>query len=676
MSVSVRLQALDGTWETCGADRAIGVVPESVVYTHDEWGPKTASFQLRRSVIALWPDLGAFTPVEIEVDGVMEWDGRIGETPTQDVWNVQAEGWQFHLDDDVYQRTYVHSKLTDWKDTRGFLEANLTVFKQSASVQAQQGRITLGFQKGAELVGEAAASVTLDLGPATPGAVAVGLDLTAIGTMAGYSLYVIGHAGFVNEAATYTQRTDAVSGAAVATGTYTGVFAAGCRYITIVLFHNGTATVAEDTTIALSGIRVFSDSAYKEGATFTSALLASTIIKDAIERGTLLLNTDLSQIDPTAFHIPDFALSKYSTPREIIEAANAYHNWITKLGANRRFQFEARPTAPVLELGAWAGSLPEDASANSGQEIYNRAIVEATGPDGSPLAVERTAAQQPGVLSLALASPSPENPSFAASTVGWSVTGGVLLRDTTTYHTAPASGRWAANTGTTLTGVLNGVFLRDVEYRITIWVRKVAAGSNFEISFGAGADNASTRVPHEAMGTFQLLTLAWTPSATSANASVIIRCTEPAGTNEIYIDDAAVMAAEPTIPDRRGFRRTKVIQSSSAITEVEGKQLCDIFLQSHMATPFKGSTPATAGSVRQVIGGQPVPPSKLGAYTQQLIRLSDRVDPDTGGNGRDATIAEVAYEHKAKQAKVTLDDKRADFEALLNRLAVVQSPGS
>ena len=148
------------------------------------------------------------------------------------------------------------------------------------------------------------------------------------------------------------------------------------------------------------------------------------------------------------------------------------------------------------------------------------------------------------------------------------------------------------------------------------------------------------------------------------------------GDDAAVLDDLVITTAKPTLVDRRGFRRTKVIQMSSAITATEGNQLADIFLQAHMTTPFKGAVTAHPAAVRRVLGGQPVHPSQLLLHTQELLRLSHLTDPDTGGVGRDGTIAEVAYTHKDQKAQVTLDDKRGNFDALLARLAVVQSVGS
>src|SRR4051812_26005403 len=122
--VTVRVASLDGTWTTIGGDRPRGVWPEGVVLEADGWGSSKASFNLRRDPTTFWPDIGAFTPVEVDVASTLVWSGRVSETPArvaQRTMNVQCEGWQYHLDDDLYQRFYVHTKLTEWRDSRSFL---------------------------------------------------------------------------------------------------------------------------------------------------------------------------------------------------------------------------------------------------------------------------------------------------------------------------------------------------------------------------------------------------------------------------------------------------------------------------------------------------------------------------------------------------------------------------
>lgn len=681
----VRLQALDGTWETCGADRAIQVVPESIEPTWDESGPKTASFQLKRSAIALWPDLSAFTPVEIEIGGVVVWDGRVEDTPgrtgTEQVINVQCAGWQTQLDDDVYRRPYVHSKLTDWKDMRSMLESDLTIWTSAFQVQTGAGLISLSVPNGSVVVGGSATGVgvVLDMGPGQT-AEAISVNLTGCSVGGNYKLFCRCSdtiPGLIGGSSEYSEAFASFDPGAVTTETVTGTFAKPARYVTI-FFDRATATATEttDITVRLNAITVFGSTAFESAG--VSTLTGDKIITDALATATLLLSGDLSQIHAPETAFSDFVLAQLSTPREAIEAANSLYNWITKLLIGRRFMFAPRPSYPLLELGAWSGSETEDASANQGAEIYNRAVVEGQSGSGEPVVVEAYAGQQPGVKTHSPMSPAAGNPSFATNTATWTTVGGTFTRDTSgaDYHSAPACGKWEASKGERLLEAFTGVFHAGEQYLLTFWFKCVSG--IIEARFGAGVEAAfseSDYTQHSffSTGEWEQVTIAWTPSKKSEAAELYLNFRDG---HTAYIDDLSIAVAEPTLADRRGFRRTKVIQPSSAITMAEGEQLADIFLQSHLSTPFKGSATATPGGVRKVIGGQPVHPSQLGLHTQELIRLSDRIDPDTGGMGRDATIAEVSYTHADQKANVVLDDKRGNFDALLARLAVVQSVGS
>src|SRR4051812_40536052 len=94
--LSIRLETLDGQWETVGADRLRGIVPEHFTADADEWGSVTCGFQLRRDPGAIHPDLGAFTPCRVFIDGLKVWSGEVKETPSQDgddqVINVAGRG--------------------------------------------------------------------------------------------------------------------------------------------------------------------------------------------------------------------------------------------------------------------------------------------------------------------------------------------------------------------------------------------------------------------------------------------------------------------------------------------------------------------------------------------------------------------------------------------------------
>jgi hypothetical protein len=320
-------------------------------------------------------------------------------------------------------------------------------------------------------------------------------------------------------------------------------------------------------------------------------------------------------------------------------------------------------------------------SANSGQEIYNRVIVEGTGADGEKMSVERTAGQQAGVALNVLSAPAAGNPSFAVDTSTWTPSAGTTLtRDTTTFDTSPASGRWdrgAGNlaAGDTLTESFRGTFVAGTTYVLTVRRRTAASFMLVTFDFGDLASGDFTRVMALVLAAFATATLSWTPVASSTG--VTLRASVWGSSfDKLHIDSLALAAATPTLVDRRGFRRTHVLPVQAALTTELGQQIGDVWLAAHKTTPLRGTVKVTGDSaVRHILTGQSIPPSQLLLRTGDMLRLSHRVDPDTGGQGRDGRIAEVTWRPADDAADVALDNARTSVDALLERLAVVVGQG-
>lgn len=396
VDVSIRCEVLNGVWETFGVDRDVEVDPESLSYESDEWGPLKASFVLRRNPWAAWPDLAPFTPVEIEVGGVMAWEGRTGGTPlkagTEQQISVQCEGWQYHLDDDLFKRLYIHATLTDWKDLRSSVEANLAYYQAAPQVQSEAGVITLTFPKGTSVEENlTTAGVFLDLGEASAKTIAVTFGEFAF-TAARYKLYVIGAASVAALLSGPNQvvyEVDAASPSEV----YGASFTTPYRYVAIqITYRNTTTTTGSDEYLKITGVNVFSEDAYDSGG--SSVLKASTVIETALPYAPLL-STDLSQIDTAEdeFDIPSLVLSSPQTPRQVAEAVNAFHNWVLSVDLERRMVFAPPSSEPEWEIGAWSGEQIEDASAGEAADIYDAVIVTGTAANGEALTVTVTAAE-------------------------------------------------------------------------------------------------------------------------------------------------------------------------------------------------------------------------------------------------------------------------------------------
>ncbi len=685
-TVVIRVQTLSGAWETLGADRARGVWPENVVLSSNAWGPDKASFSLHRDPGMMWPDLGAFTPVKVEVGGLLRWSGRISETPTSQssrVINVQCEGWQYHLDDDSYAWSYLHTKLGDYKDQRGVPGATLGsgALNAAGACTVDGAGIYLGWPSGTTLAVGTGIAAVLDLGAACAKRVVVSIE--SANASPDLTFYVIGadYPGNSYIAGTYDTAVSIVqnTGAQVSTA---GTFATARRYVHVVLVSTSLAApIGQDHWCKVAGCAVFADTAYESA--LASLLNATDIIPDALDRATMLLSDDRSQIDPNAtvtFAFPEFALDGQKTARDVLSAANAVHDYSLKIDESRRLIFKPKASAALIEIGEWPGSSFDDASANSGDEIYNRVVVEGTAADGEKLSLSRSASQQPGVVGEPVTSPAPGNPSFVTNTATWTAsTGSAITRDTVTFDTSPAAGRWdrgggGLGAGDTLTETFTGTFRAGVAYTFLVSVRASVPGMGIPMTVGVqGVDTASAS--GSADTSWSVKSVTWIPTADRTGVTLVFQLvgiSRTYGAGIQYVDSVAIFAAQPTLVDRRGFKRTHTLPIKNTLTTELATQIGDVWLAAHKTTPLKGTVRIEGdAATREILTGRSVPPDELLTRTGELLRLSDRVDPDTGGQGRKGRIADVSYNASEDVAVVSLDSRRTSHEALLERLAVV-----
>lgn len=656
--VTVRVQSLDGTWEVLGADRARGIVPEGISYSHDAWGSASASFTLKRDPGVPWPDLSAFTPVDIHVGGVKTWSGRITQTPTTDSpdarqVSVQCSGWQYHLDDDAYEGKYVHTSLAAWRDIYGDINVTLSNYSSAMTVGAGAGVITFAIANGNTLPAGGKGGVFLDLGPSN---YAKRVVVTYQGGSSGtFDLKLHGGADINTSTESYTLASTPL---ATTSTTVAQSFSSSFRYIRLEASNAGAVTGGDQAWARITAIQVFAATAYESGN--TSILKTHHVVTDALTRAPLL-STDTSAISTAStFSIPDYAPDGYRTPREHIAAVNAYENYQAYVDVDQRLVYASRDTSPTVEVGAWAGVTFEDASTNSAQDIYNRVIVEGTGPDESTLRAERITTTS-GASWRRVVAPAPL--ATSASSTG-------------PIRTAPSP----ASIG--FGG--NAIFEAGVTYRLNLQAGGSVSGTGSDsisgptLTFGTSGDYATKT----AAGSFSFLTTAldialdWTPAADAPASSVFVTITETGGGTgsrvyTVHLQDLVVSVQTTSIVTRRRFMRTMILPVSSAMTSPGANKLGDTYLANHTTTPLKGSLKITGpNGVRRVLGGASVHPSQLGLLTNQVIRLAHRIDFDTGGVGKDGTIVSVSYDHGSQSASVEVDNSSSNFEALLSRLAV------
>lgn len=387
---TVRLRALDGTWVVLGTGEARGIGAQGLRLSANDWGPDDCAFTLQRSPLRAWPDLHALNRCEVEIAGSVVWGGRVWAVPgasgREQTLSVQGQGAQHHLDDDLIRRWYVHPRLTEWADVRGHIDARVDRFTPAAQVMSEDGHAVFGWPKGALVPGLGAAGVLLDLGPHRTAA-RIAFEWQSVGEMTpNYGLYARGvdspgdllTAGAISDAVAYGSLSNDQF---IRTGI--GTFGPPRRYLAIFLYNGGAeGTTSADRQVRVRAVRVFSSGAWESGG--ESAVTADDVVRDVKDGAPLLAETS-HLIEPTAFVLPDLAPPSWQSPRAYIEEINAYHDHLVGVDARWQLYFRPRPTAPVICAGEWSGAAMSHTAISSGEELYDRVLVEGSGPDGKPL---------------------------------------------------------------------------------------------------------------------------------------------------------------------------------------------------------------------------------------------------------------------------------------------------
>ena len=669
---TIRIQPLDGVWETLGVGRLKGITPEAISPSWSyPWGDDQLRFSLKVSDGATRPDLLPFTPVELEVAGQVVWAGRVIDVPTDDHdHQVTCQGWSYHLDDDAYEKAYVLTDMSGWRDMRSLLTTTLgeAGYCAAGQVSTGQGTVQVGFPDAYVAAAGASAGAILDLGPDSRAARVTIAWEGSNDNNSSPALLV----DFIAANDPTGSGGESLNGGPFAlttwgaSGTFTVTLTTPSRYLILKLYNpgGGTHTMSGDAWLRFTACTVYASTSYESGG--ASALLASQVVADALTRAPLL-NQDTSLISTTSFEIPEFATAGHVTPRQVIEGITAYEAYQHRVaGPDRRtLEYRARPSSAVVEIGEWSGVQFSDGSV-SGQEIYNKVIVQGTGPDGSVIVARRSAGNLTGAVYDRPAPTQPSNAGFETDASGWTATQGSLARSTTRAHSGTASLRLTSD----------GAGLAYVQ--TSSWTEPVVPGIRYRVRFWAWLENAAGTLTafapedqvefDEAVATTdgQWEELTFEFMATSS-APIIRFLVSDVATSAVvaYIDDVELQVVSTTLPDRRDFPRARTLPIRSAITEEVAQRFGDLWLAEKTRAPFAASINVTGNGVRRILGGQSVPPWQLGDLIGEKLRVNHRVDPDTGAVGRDGRIVAVTYSVDSGQASITLDERRDAFEKVL-----------
>lgn len=397
---NIRLRSLDGKWTDLGSGISRGIVHEGLSLGANRSGPTDAGFSLRRDGTRSYPDLAAFTDMQVSVGGLLVWGGRIDSAPGEATsLSVAAKGRQYDLDFDLVRQSFVHSRLGDYRTQASLLSANLATYRANGQVTNDSGAIVLTFPNGAAYGGGDRCGVTLDTGDVSLGPKRIVVTYESSNNSAS-DIYFFARSHDTESEAGAGSFNDAISSVVLntlgASGTIAGTFTNRYRYLTLFILNNAGSpgTYGADHWVKLKQVQVFTETAYESGN--HSILKASDVVKVA-RAGAPGLSTsnarisDSGLIDGGTAGIPHLVSDGYATPRSLMEAANAYHNWALGVDALGRVIFEPRSLTPLYAVGAWRGSELSGLSSGTSDDVYNKVIVEGQDGAGNAISVVRTA---------------------------------------------------------------------------------------------------------------------------------------------------------------------------------------------------------------------------------------------------------------------------------------------
>lgn len=224
-------------------------------------------------------------------------------------------------------------------------------------------------------------------------------------------------------------------------------------------------------------------------------------------------------------------------------------------------------------------------------------------------------------------------------------------------------------------GLLNGGLQGGRTYRLRCWLKAPTGGGSplYRVTLTDGKTLGAGEIVGNTTGTFTADITVPYDWPTAYVYFTVYNGTAPVSG---CIDSITLERQVGSLPDRRRFTRTKQLQVGATLPSdgVAAAAIGDLWLQTHASTPFRGTVTFTGqDSLRDRLTGQPVPLQQLLADTGEIIHFPDRGNPDTGAVGRDGRITAVQYNPATDTATVTLDNDRADFDALMSRLAVAGS---
>ncbi len=125
---------------------------------------------------------------------------------------------------------------------------------------------------------------------------------------------------------------------------------------------------------------------------------------------------------------------------------------------------------------------------------------------------------------------------------------------------------------------------------------------------------------------------------------------------------------------RASTDRTRVLEVGASITSTDATTIGTQWLTRRSTKPTRGSVQLRGmGAAWWAETGVPIQPAACLRLCGQLIRVGNRMNPDTGGVGREAVIQAVSYDPATDTATLSLDGSRDHLDSLLARVGMYQA---
>jgi hypothetical protein len=668
---TIRAQPLDGVWETLGNGLFAGIRPSNIRPSWGINGPETMSFDLNIDPKVPSLALAEFTPIEYEGDGLdPAWAGYVTDAPASTSGlSVTCAGWHHALEFQRRPLMYVHTDLSAFQDVRGLLSGDLDMHRASMQVSTDGG-IVLSFPEGTPAAPNTGVAVVADLGPGSPGAIRVVLEVQSSFNFGGVQFY-----------ATATNREDYISGVPLSpsipkVATFlSGTTANPHRYITFLMFSSvGPGTWGGDAWVRIRRAMLFANTAYESGN--GSVLKASTVFTAELAKNPFL-RPETDRIFTTPTSIPTLgAAREQASTHEILDRVNGYHAYRWGVDQDRRLYFQPQPATPDLSVNTSDNGVTyTDASRNSGENEYNEVMVTAQSGAGVNLEVVRNMPGFPATAGFAQV----QEPSFTVATTGWVATIGTVTRDTSVFDTAPASGRanadgvgrFFAHAGTVTQPLQAGR-----RYRVYFRFNPTAGldSMTVAVSNGSVVRGGPWIVPRTALtvGQFNTVFYDWTQPVNDTQYRIQFDMRGQLANAILgYFDELQIGPSVATLLDRRGLTRTLELQSQTSMDEITMAIVGNLRLTQTSRPLMKGGLTLSAPVVWETLSGRRLKPAEVASRAGEMIRLADIEDPYTGQTGRDVLMVNAVLSDSNSTVEISLDADRGSFDALMSRFGVL-----